>query len=214
VSGFPADTTGVSHTFVGGSGIGTPGTNSAVRSSSEAEDVKTCRAEGFAIIDVIFVCGIIGLLSSIAVPKLVLAKQAAGAASAIGSMRTIASSQLTFALTCGNGFYAPNLSTLGRPAAGSTDPFIGGGLGVANTMQRSGYQYRLDGAPYPGAPASCNGVAPGGAAQGYRAAADPTDPTNTRFFAVNSNAAVYEHSSTLFDDIPEVGESPIGFELR
>ncbi len=43
------------------------------------------KAQGFALIDLIFVCGIIGLLSSIAVPQLVLAKQAAGAASALGS---------------------------------------------------------------------------------------------------------------------------------
>ena len=66
-------------------------------------------ASGFALIDLIFVCGIIGLLSSIAVPSLLRAKQAAGAASAIGSLRAIASAQLTFALTCGSGFYAPDL---------------------------------------------------------------------------------------------------------
>ena len=47
----------------------------------------TRKAQGFALIDLIFVCGIIGLLSSIALPRLMLAKQAAGAASAIGIMR-------------------------------------------------------------------------------------------------------------------------------
>lgn len=36
------------------------------------------RAGGFALLDVIFVCGIIGLLCSIALPRLLLAKQAAG----------------------------------------------------------------------------------------------------------------------------------------
>ena len=56
------------------------------------------KAQGFALIDLIFVCGMIGLLSSIAVPKLVMAKQSAGAASALGSMRTIGSAQLTYAL--------------------------------------------------------------------------------------------------------------------
>jgi type II secretory pathway pseudopilin PulG len=45
------------------------------------------KAQGFALIDVIFVCGIIGLLSGIALPRLMLAKQSAGAAAAIGSMR-------------------------------------------------------------------------------------------------------------------------------
>ena len=75
------------------------------------------KAQGFAFIDLIFVCGIIGLLCSIALPRLLLVQQSAGAASAIGSMRTIDSAQLTFALTCGNGFYAPDLSTLGTPSA-------------------------------------------------------------------------------------------------
>ena len=176
--------------------------------------MRSRQAEGFALIDVIFVCGIIGLVSSIAVPRLALAKQAAGSASAIGTMRTIASSQLTFALTCGNGFYAPNLTSLGTPPPSSTEPFIGGGMGAANVVQKSSYTFRLDGVPYAGAPPSCNGIPGGGAAQGYRAAADPTEPTNFRFFGINSNAALYEHDSTLFDDMPEVGESPIGSELR
>ena len=61
------------------------------------------KPQGFALIDLIFVCGIIGLLASIALPRLTLAKSAAGAASAIGSMRAINSAELTFALTCGAG---------------------------------------------------------------------------------------------------------------
>ena len=61
------------------------------------------KAQGFALIDLIFVCGIIGLLASIAMPRLALAQQAAGASSAIASMRAISSAQLTYALSCGNG---------------------------------------------------------------------------------------------------------------
>ncbi len=76
------------------------------------------KAQGFALIDLIFVCGVIGLLASIALPRLLLAKQAAGSASAIGSMRAVNSAELTYALTCGAGFYAPNLSTLGTAPPG------------------------------------------------------------------------------------------------
>ena len=84
--------------------------------------------KGFALIDLLFVCGIIGLLSSIALPRLALAKQSAGSASAIGSLRAINSAQLTYALTCGNGFYAPKLSTLGVAPPGTSQPFLAGGL--------------------------------------------------------------------------------------
>jgi type II secretory pathway pseudopilin PulG len=172
------------------------------------------KANGFALIDLIFVCGIIGLISSIALPRLVLAKQAAGAASAIGTLRTLASSQLAFALTCGNGFYAPNLPALGTPPPGSNDAFIASDLGGAMVIQKSSYTFRLEGLPFAGAPPSCNGLALGEAAQGYRAGADPLEPDNPRFFGINANAQLYTHSATLYDDMPEVGEPMIGQPIR
>src|SRR4029453_7721534 len=52
--------------------------------------VRIRKASGFALIDLIFVCGIMGLLTSIAVPSLLGAKQAAGAAAPIGSPRAAA----------------------------------------------------------------------------------------------------------------------------
>jgi type II secretory pathway pseudopilin PulG len=176
--------------------------------------VSIRKAEGFALIDLIFVCGIIGLLASIAVPRMLLAKQAAGSASAIGSMRAISSGQLTFALTCGNGFYAPNLSTLGRPPGGSREGFVGGGLGLADTVTKSAYIIQMSAAPFPGAPPSCNGLSGGEAGQGFRAGADPTDPQNSRFFATNSNGFIYEHTAGIFAAIPEVGEPADGHIIR
>src|SRR5437870_12900488 len=134
--------------------------------------VDTRKAHGFALIDLIFVCGIIGVLCSIAVPRLLLAKQAAGAASAIGSMRTVNSAELTYALTCGAGFYAPDLTTLGTPPPGSNEPFIGAGLGAADTINKSGYTIQLDAMAFGGAPATCNGLAAGASGRGFRAAAD------------------------------------------
>ena len=172
------------------------------------------KAQGFALIDLIFVCGIIGLLSSIALPRLMLAKQMAGAASAIGSMRIISSAQLTFALTCGSGFYAPNLTTLGTAPPASSEPFIGGGLGVSDTVTKSSYVIQMSSAPYPGAPGACNGLAPGEAGQGFRAGADPANPGNFRFFGTNANNLIYEDTSTLFLAMPEIGEPLSGHSLR
>ena len=70
--------------------------------------------KGFTLLDMLFVCGLIGIISIIAMPRLLLARQSANAASAIATMRAIDSAQLTFALTCGGGFYAPKLTTLGH----------------------------------------------------------------------------------------------------
>lgn len=172
------------------------------------------KAHGFALIDLIFVCGMIGLLCSIALPRLLLAKQSAGAASAIGSMRAISSAELTFALTCGSGFYAPNLTTLGTAPVGSREAFIGSGLGAADTVTKSGYIIQLDAQPYAGAPTSCNDLGPGVAGQGFRAAADPAESSNPRFFAVNANGLIYEHTSSLFASMPELADPPTGHPLR
>ena len=172
------------------------------------------RAPGFALIDLLFVCGVIGLLCSVAVPKFLLAKQAAGASSAIGSMRVINSAQLTFALTCGAGFYAPNLTTLGTPPPGSTEPFISTSLGIADTVSKAGYLIRLAAVPFAAAPASCNGLGAGAAGQGFKAGADPLLPQFPRFFATNANAAIFEDTSSLFGVMPEVGEPPAGHILR
>jgi type II secretory pathway pseudopilin PulG len=172
------------------------------------------KAQGFALIDLIFVCGIIGLLSSIALPRMMMAQQAAGASSAIGTMRTLSSAELTFALTCGSGFYSPDLPTLGTPPPGSNEPYITPGLSAGASVIRSGYLIQLEAAPFAGAPPTCNGLGPGLAGQGFRAAADPTAAGAHRFFGVNSNAVIYEHTATLFGPMPEVGTPPVGRLLR
>lgn len=58
------------------------GTGSAVRL---AEDIVRAiqKEHGYTLIDRLFVCALIGVLSVIALPNLLLAKQAAGSASAI-----------------------------------------------------------------------------------------------------------------------------------
>jgi len=172
------------------------------------------RAQGFALIDVIFVCGIIGLLCSIALPRLLMAQQAAGAASAIGSMRAINSAQLTYALTCGSGFYAPDLPTLGMVPPGQREPFIAPGLSSAAVINKSGYTIQMAATPFAGSPPTCNGLAAGGAGQGFVGAADPNTATNSRFFATNANNIIFENNASLFAVMPEIGSPPAGSPLR
>jgi type II secretory pathway pseudopilin PulG len=172
------------------------------------------KAQGFALIDLIFVCGIIGLLCSIALPRMMMAQQAAGASSAIGTMRTLSSAELTYALTCGSGFYAPDLPTLGTPPPGSNEPFITPALSAGMSVTRSGYLIQLEGLPYAGSPPTCNGLAPGQSAQGFRVGADAMAIDAVRFFGTNSNGVIYEHTSELFSAMPEAGPPPVGRLLR
>jgi type II secretory pathway pseudopilin PulG len=168
------------------------------------------KAQGFALIDLIFVCGVIGVLSSIALPRLLMAKQSAAAASAVGSMRVINSAQLTYALTCGNGFYSPALTNLGTAPPGSHEAFISAGLAEADTVTKASYVIQMSATAFPGAPGSCNGLGPGLAGQGFYAGADPTEPTNPRFFATNASNIIYEDVTSMYATMPETGAPPSG----
>jgi type IV pilus assembly protein PilA len=176
--------------------------------------MTTRAAQGFALVDLLFVCGIIGVLAGISIPRLTTAKDAANSASAIGSMRAINSGQLVFALTCAGGFYAPNLSTLGTAPAGTTEAFISVGLGAANTVTKAGYLIQLSATGYGGSPASCNGLASGAAGQGFKAAADPAASENPRFFATNADGLIYQNTSSLFSVMPEIGAPAQGVRIH
>jgi type II secretory pathway pseudopilin PulG len=172
------------------------------------------REHGFALVDLVFVCGIIGILASIALPRMLTARQAASATSAIGSLRAVNSGQLTYAFTCGFGFYAPNLTTLGALPEGSNEAFISPGLGSEDEVIRSGYLFTMSAEAVDSAPASCNGLDAGEGGSGFKATADPIEPGNGRYFGTNASVEIFEHSSSLQDDLPENGEPEVGFVIH
>jgi type II secretory pathway pseudopilin PulG len=176
--------------------------------------VRGRHQKGFALIDVIFVCGIIGLLCGIALPKLILARQSAGSAAAIGSMRAINSAQLTYALTCGSGFYSPDLPTLGVAPAGSREPFLSPSLTGSASVIKSGYTLTMSGTPFPGSPPTCNGLGGGESAQGFKTGADPVEAVNPRYFASNASGSIYEDNAPMFAAMPEVGQPAAGHPLH
>jgi type II secretory pathway pseudopilin PulG len=176
---------------------------------------RTRRGEaGFTLIDMLFVVALIGLLASLAIPGLMKARGAAQASSAIGTLRVVNSGELSFAITCGLGFYSPDLPTLRVPPPGSTEPFLNDDMTAAATFIKSGYNFSLAGTPLAGAPASCNGLAIGQAAPGYALVADPLDPSTTRFFGTNSDGVTYQHTATLSLTMPESGPPPVGAPIQ
>ena len=169
---------------------------------------------GFTLIDMLFVVALVGLLASLAIPGLMKARGAAQASSAIGTLRVVNSGELSFAITCGLGFYSPDLPTLGVAPPGSVEPFLNDDMTAGATFIKSGYNFSLAGTPLAGAPASCNGLAIGQAAPGYAAVADPLDPSITRYFGTNSDGVTYTNSASFGPVMPEAGPPPIGTAIQ
>ena len=171
--------------------------------------------KGFTLIDMMFVVALIGLLMTLAIPGLMRARGAAQVSSAIGTLRAINSAQLSYAITCGLGFYAPDLPTLGVKPPASTAAFLPEGLTGGATIMRHGYTFTVVATPLAGAPATCNGLAGGQAAPGYAATADPIATVATgRYFGTNAEGLLYEHSASLNGIMPESGLPPAGAPIR
>jgi len=181
----------------------------------EEMSVKRRRSSaGFALLDLLFVCGIISIVSGIAIPRLLMARGAAEAASAVGSLRVIGSGQVAFAITCASGFYAPSLTKLAQPPAGSNEGYIKGDLGAADVTIKSGYQFQIFSTPYALAPQACNGLPAGTTGLAYKAGADALDVTNPRNFGSNAGNVIWEDTASLWAAMPEAGNPVAGHPVK
>jgi type IV pilus assembly protein PilA len=179
-------------------------------------NVAPSRGEaGFTLIDLLFTASLIATLCTMTLPSLLRARGAAQAASALSTLRVINSSQLSFAVTCGSGFYSPDFPTLGLAPAGSPTAFLPPELTSGTTFLKQGYRYNMTGTPLAGAPATCNGKPMGSVAPGYALFADPLDPVgNPHFYGTNADGTLYQHTSTLSGDMPESGPPSAGIPVK
>lgn len=164
---------------------------------------------GFTLIDLLFVMALIGLISTLAIPGIMRVKSHAQAGSALATIRVMNSAQLNFAITCGLGFYAPDLPSLGIKPFGATDAFLPPDLSNGAAVMRSGYNFSLAITAVAGTPATCNGLAGGSTGPAYALVADPLGGEG-RFFGTNADGVVYEHDSSLATTMPETGPPPAG----
>ena len=170
---------------------------------------------GFTLIDLLFTASLICLIATMAVPGLMRARGAAQSASAVGTLRVVNSAQLSFAVTCGSGFYSPNFQTLGVIPPNSVAAFLPPELASGASFTKQGYTFNMTSTPLTGAPATCNGLAPGNSSPGYTLTADPMDPVgNPHFYGTNADGTIYVHNSTMSGLLPESGPPSAGAPVK
>src|SRR5436190_10686184 len=107
---------------------------------------KTSRGEsGFTLIDLLFTASLICTLCTMALPSLYRARGVAQSASAVSTLRVVNSAQLSFAVSCGSGFYSPDFPTLGVAPAGSDRAYLPAELSGGTSFLKQGYAFNMAG---------------------------------------------------------------------
>jgi prepilin-type N-terminal cleavage/methylation domain-containing protein len=157
-------------------------------------------SRGFSLIELLIVVAIILIIAAIAIPNLLRSRIAANQASAVGSLRTLNTAEVTYATTYNTG-YSPTLGDLGPPpppntpvatAAGLVDEVLSGwaqSQSAATKSAKSGYEFTY----------SPGGTDTSGRINTYQIFATPISPgtTGTNFYFTDQSGVIRQNSTAV-----------------
>jgi prepilin-type N-terminal cleavage/methylation domain-containing protein len=159
---------------------------------------------GFSLIELLIVVAIILIIAAIAIPNLLRSRIAANQASAVGSLRTLNTAEVTYSTTYNTG-YSSTLGNLGPPAAGTPTPTAsyaglvdevlsgigsaGGTAATPNQSSKSGYTFTYTPDPNP----------TNGKYNVYSITATPTSPgtTGTNYYYTDQSGVIRQNSTAV-----------------
>jgi type IV pilus assembly protein PilA len=145
-------------------------------------------SKGFSLIELLIVVAIILIIAAIAIPNLLRSRIAANQASAVGSLRTLNTSEVTYSSTFNVGF-SQTLSYLQPDPTGSNPTSTAAGLidSVLALGSKSGYSFSYS----PGASDS------NGRINTYSFTAVPiTSSTGTNYYYTDQSGVIRQNSTT------------------
>jgi type IV pilus assembly protein PilA len=169
--------------------------------SATKEEVMKKSSRGFSLIELLIVVAIILIIAAIAIPNLLRSRIAANQASAVGSLRTLNTAEVTYATTYNTG-YSATLGDLGpaptggtpvATAAGLVDEVLSGVSGTggptATTSSKSGYMFTY--AP--------GGTDTSGKINTYSFTATPISvgTTGTNFYYTDQSGVIRQNSTAV-----------------
>lgn len=153
----------------------------------DGERQKMQKQKGFSLIELLIVVAIILIIAAIAIPSLLRARISANEASAVGSLRTLNTAQITYSSTFSTVGYATALSNLAGVSC--TPPGSAGACLIDTQLAsglKSGYTFTIGGLA--GTPNAS-----------YQFRADPIAPNKTgiRYFCTFADAVIRTGSTSL-----------------